>query len=211
MALKDFFTKRRTILLIIIVLFLIIIAVLIYLWQAYYKAPSNVILNQNLNQAGLPSVNAPLPFNTPNAGVLADVRSAETGVIITPAEQSAALFTAQSFAERFGTYSNQNGYKNFADLDIFMTTAFKKWVESYKTTLAKQNPDINTYYALVTKAISSDIQSYDAKTGKTEVLVKTLRQEFNKSTTNPKIYYQNLLLKLIKQDSQWMVDGAYWQ
>jgi len=214
MAIKEEFKKRKKIIWLIIILLLLIIAVLIYLFLTYFKQPSGVTtnLNANLNQAGLPA-QAPSPnvFNKPDLGVAAEIQGLNQKKVVSQTEKQNVLFVASSFVERFGSYSNQSNYKNFDELDVFMTASMQNWITRYKEELKAQNPDINTYYALETKAISTQINSLDEKAGKGEILVKTQRQEFNNTINNPRIFYQNILLNLVKVDQQWKINGAYWQ
>ena len=207
---------KKIIWLIIIILLLLIITAAVYLFLTYYKGiPRQINSNQNTNQIVAPQP-APVPpssFNKPNAGVLTDLQALNPNQeTISADSQNNLLFAATSFAERFGSYSNQSDYKNFAELDVFMTNTLSKWVNTtYIPQLKKKNSDTNIYYAIETKAISTQIQKMDETTGKSDVLIKTQRQEFNKTITNPRVFYQNILLNLIKQDNQWKVDGVYWQ
>ena len=40
---------------------------------------------------------------------------------------------------------------------------------------------------------------------------KTQRQEFQGVNTNPRVYYQDIVISLVKADNDWKVKGAYWQ
>jgi len=214
MAIKEELTKRKKIIWLIIILLLLIIAVLIYLFLTYFRQSSEVKtnLNANLNQAGLPAqVPGPNVFNKPDLGVAAEIQGLNQGKAVSETEKQNVLFVASSFVERFGSYSNQSNYKNLDELNVFMTASMQNWIIRYKEDLKKQNPDINTYYALETKAISTQVRSLDEKAGRGEILVKTQRQEFKNSITNPRIFYQDILLNLVKVDNQWKINGAYWQ
>jgi len=207
---------KRFIWLLIIILLLLILAAAIYLLLTYFKPASTnqVKVTGNVNTVVPPTVPpAAGSFNKPDSGVLADLQGMNPNQEnITPAQQTNLLFAASSFAERFGTYSNQSNYKNFDELKVFMTDSVAKWVTAtYIPQLKKQNPDLNTYYAIETKAISSQIRKMDQTAGKAEVMIKTQRQEFNKTITNPRVYYQDILLQLVMVDNQWKVDGVYWQ
>ena len=195
-----------------------IIAAIIYLLLVYFKVTPTtppVNLNANLNQeAALPDQPQPdlVTFNNTNSSVKADLQGLNNEVEeVNETEQVSVLLIAESFAERFGSYSNQSDYQNLDDLEIFMTESMNTWVESYKEDLKKQNPDINIYYAVETKAISNQVRVLDEEKGEAELLIKTQRQEFENDITNPAIFYQDILLKLVKADGQWKVQGAYWQ
>ncbi len=215
---KNKLTKnKRLIWLILLLLLLLIIAAIIYLVLVYFQAPPSTVVNtnnNNLNQiAVLPNGQTIMPseFNQPDSEVLLDLGgNVETEA--TQQNQANVLFVAQAFAERFGSYSNQSNYMNLDDLQSLMTTSMNNWVQqTYKDQLQKQNPNINTYYALETKAISSEVISLDETTGKAEIRIKTQRQEFKNDINNPRIFYQDIILNLVKQNDVWKVDGAFWQ
>jgi hypothetical protein len=215
--LREKVTKtKRIIWLIIILLLILIIASIIYLLLVYYKPATNNNLNENnTNQeATLPETppSALADFNKPNQEVLAGLVGNNPPETANNAkDKNEALVIATAFAERFGSYSNQGNFANLDDLSIFMTEAMKKWIATYKKDLIAQYPDFNTYYAIETKAISKQIKSIDEKAGTSEVVVKTQRQEFKVDLNNPRVYYQDILLKLVRADNQWKVNGAYWQ
>jgi hypothetical protein len=204
----DFDSKRRSrfILLIIIILLILALCFIIYYFY-FFKAitvsptnlnqSANINVAQNINLANLPAIIA--------------------NVNLTPEEQEVqknqneVLFFAMPFAERFGTFSNEGGFRNFEELKTLMTSLMANWVQnSYVPELVKKYPAVS-YYGIETKALSSDFKSLNEDQGKAQVLVKTQRIEFKGSPTSPRIFYQDIILNLVKSDNQWKVDGAYWQ
>lgn len=202
-------SKRNWIILLILLL-LLVIGIVLYLYFIYFAQPAQPI--ENINQAA--NVNATQNTNTNNN--TNTVSKLPPGFEnLTPQEQeqqkkeSEVLFFAMPFAERLGTYSNQSNFVNLDELEPLMTVAMNNWVQNtYKVDLQKKYAAMK-YYGIETKAISSDFNTIDES--KAEVLVKTQRSEYQDSPTNPKIFYQDILLKLVKQDNAWKVDGAYWQ
>jgi len=213
-TLQDVNKRKKFIWLILILLLLLIIAIVIYLLLPRYMPPVPVQtnVNVNINQPVTPAApTSPQAFNTANTGVLADLL-AQAGSQPNAEEQRTLLFTASAFAERFGSYSNQSGYKNLDELDVFMTASMKKYaLDTLKTQLEKQNSNLDVYYAIEAKAISTQVNNLNENTGTAEVLVKTQRQEFKNDITNPRIFYQDILLKIVKENNQWKVNGAFWQ
>lgn len=206
--------RRKSLRWLLILIILLILAILVYLFLFYFKpkpATNNVNINQNVNQTTSPNTPAASTFNTANPGVLSDLQAANGGQPTFQNEQNNAMLIASSFTERFGSFSNQGSFRNFQELDQFLTDAVKKWVTTYLDGLKKEHGNINVYYAIETKAITTKINSFDDKAGLAEIVVRTQRQEFNNTITNPRIFYQDLLLKMIKVDNQWKVNGAYWQ
>jgi len=119
---------------------------------------------------------------------------------------------ASPFAERFGSYNNQDASTNFVDLEFLMTDKMKKWVfETYIPQLKKSMPSLDHYFAVNTKALSNRIDSLDAAKGLATVTVGTQRQEIGDNNVQTKVYYQDAKVELQKVDAQWKVSGIFWQ
>lgn len=118
---------------------------------------------------------------------------------------------AGSFAERFGSYSNQSDYGNIRDLKLFMSSNMKEWADEYIQEAIVKNANTDIYYGITTKAVSKTIQLFDENGNRAEVLVKTQRRESTGSTTNAVNFYQNIIISFVKEKSAWKVDSAYWQ
>ncbi len=117
---------------------------------------------------------------------------------------------SKSFAERFGSFTNQSRYENFTDLRLFMTDSFASWTNSYVDNLKKQHSDSINFYGLTTTALSAEPVDFDEKGGSANILVKTERREITNQGEGAS-YYQNLELRFKKVGSEWLVDAAYWE
>lgn len=119
---------------------------------------------------------------------------------------------AGSFAERFGSFSNQSNYSNILNLKIFMSEQMKIWSDSYVAQQrAKQNID-DIYYGITTRAIYKELIDYDEDVGRARVRVSTRRREATISTGNvSNVFNQDIEIKFIKEKGIWKVDSAYWQ
>lgn len=118
---------------------------------------------------------------------------------------------ASSFAERFGSFSNQSDYKNISDLKPYMTVKMKKWADSYIAE-NRANGVSNIYYGIITKSVTYEYLSYDDDMGSAEIVVKARRREsvgISSNTTN--VFYQDIKISLIKENGAWKIDSAYWQ
>lgn len=121
------------------------------------------------------------------------------------AKEVAIKNTAINFTERFGSYSAAANFANFEELKPFSTPMVAQWLDQYKAQLlAKQGAD---FVGVTTKAVSTKIISSSETVA--SVLVSTQRLETNK--TEQKTTYKDMLVKLVWQNNQWLVDGAYWQ
>lgn len=118
---------------------------------------------------------------------------------------------AEPFVERFGSYNNQGDYNNFFDLDFFMTTALRQWVnEKYIPQLKQSSPSIDTYFAVNTRVLSTNIELLDDANGKATLLISTQRQEVGAGNIQQKLYYQDARVELIKEGSDWKISALYW-
>lgn len=112
---------------------------------------------------------------------------------------------SMSFAERFGSFSNQSDYGNFTDLNILMTDNMKEWADKSVEDLEAKATS-TAYYGIKTTALTYEVKNFDDNSGKAEILVGTQRQENNNSS-----YIQNIDLNLVKVNGDWLFDKAYWQ
>ena len=117
---------------------------------------------------------------------------------------------ARSFAERFGSYSNQSDYGNITDFYDFMSSDMKEWADSYVNNLKSNTAYSGTYYGITTKAlIEPVINSFNPNSGQVEVIAKTQREEVS-SSNESKIFDQDIKIIFIKENGNWLVDEATW-
>ena len=116
---------------------------------------------------------------------------------------------AGSFAERFGSYSNQSGFSNLSDLEIFMSQRMRKWAANYIDDHRQSVPEI--YYGITTKAIAETINEFDEDGGRASVAVQTRRREASGTTSNyTQAFNQDITITFIKEMGAWKVDSANW-
>ncbi len=141
----------------------------------------------------------------------AEVISHKSEVItLTPDQQDAAAVTslARSFAELFGTYSNQGAPFSGTRMEDIATTAFQQW---FKTAWPKLQASLKgaSYHGLTTRAISVELKSHDPVGGKAVLVVQTQQEEaIGEKRT---IQYRKLELQAVRDSSGWRVDQAVWQ
>jgi hypothetical protein len=118
---------------------------------------------------------------------------------------------AAAFAERYGSYSNQSGYKNIDELDILMTAKMSEWSKKYIAELKRKGTANAVYYGINTKAISTAVNTFDKASAVAEVLVKTQRTSSTAAPNNSKTFYQDIIIGFEKENDIWKVSRAYWQ
>lgn len=117
---------------------------------------------------------------------------------------------ALPFVERFGSYSNQSNFANLDDLMPFMTAQMQKWAKDKITSSQNSAPPV-LYKGVTTKALSQTVVSMDEQKGSAQIKVSTQRKELIGTSTNFKVYNQDVLITFSKEDSAWLVDSAVWQ
>lgn len=126
-------------------------------------------------------------------------------------EREKVVKTALAFAERFGSYSNQSNFGNITDLRLSMTDKMRNWADQYIAENEKNNSYNNTYQGMVTKAISSDVENFNQETGNAELTVHTQRIASSGDFSQTDVYYEDIIIKMVRENGFWKVDSAYWQ
>lgn len=118
---------------------------------------------------------------------------------------------AASFVERYGSYSNQSGYANIRDLEIFMSGAMKIWAESYIEQTRNQNTPTDIYYGIITKAVVVETKNFDENSGQANFLVKTQRKESIGVGANARTFQQDASVSMVKESGVWKVSKVKWE
>lgn len=192
---------------IIIVIFsLVLIAGIIYIIFFYKFSPAAepVATEQPATQQAAPAATSETPAEPAGAQPAQPLKKAGIN------EEDLARM-ASSFAERYGSFSNQSDYGNIRDLQIFMTESMKNWSDNYINDARSKKGDTSIYYGIITKAVSTTVNKYDSDTGQAEILVKTQRRESTGVSGNSSTFYQDIIIKYLRENGVWRVDGVYWQ
>lgn len=147
-----------------------------------------------------------------NVSVTAPSGAAEGGTAtVTPAVSAATTVEAmaRSFAERFGSYSNQGNFENLTDLYPFMTAKMQAWAENFIAKNKTQTTAAVEYLGVTTKALSTKIVKQEKN--KIIVTVSASRRESTATQINSKIYMQDLQLVFVKDRDLWKVDEVGWK
>ena len=114
---------------------------------------------------------------------------------------------AKNFAERYGSFSNQNDYENLENLETFMT---KKMIEETSEFVTKQRrliPDNAEYYGITTQVLTVDTESFDEEGGSMVVLLTTRRAESDIAAGTNEAFEQNARVTFKKEGDRWLVDA----
>ncbi len=120
-------------------------------------------------------------------------------------EKELLIKKALSFADKFGTYSNQSDFGNLKDLKPLMTEQMQNWVDGQKNNFSTEK-----YYGIITKAVSAEFQDFDDSNNVVKILLKTRRKEFLEDAGEQEVFNQDLILTFKKTNKEWKVDSAFW-
>ena len=121
----------------------------------------------------------------------------------TEAQQNGAKQIAKIFAERYGSYSNENDYQNI--LEVKEISSVSMWTELSKLMQNKQNA--SSYFGVTTRGATMKLTKWSDSAA--SVTVSTVRAETqNGKTTNKE---QDAKVTLIKIGKEWLVDSFSWQ
>lgn len=190
--------RKVLIIAIIIVALLLVALAIILMFFLPKKTPAN--LNGNVNAAVNVNkvVNVPLNVNVVKPQVKQEDQT-----------KSELSRIATSFAERYGSYSNQSNFENITSLQVYMTDSMKNWSSQFIKS-NKQNALASAiYYGITTKAISTKLDNFTDK--EADFTITTQRKEATGTTDNAKIYYQDISIKFAKEQGVWKVEEAEWQ
>jgi len=202
--------KRKLIGILIIIVGLIALIGIIYLifFYNFTTRPGEVSQDRELVQQTEVVQTEEQPARLPTKPIITAKTSQPSQ---TEVGQEDLLRMASAFAERFGSYSNQSDYGNIRDLKIFMSSTMQDWADSFIDQARAKKSESSIYYGITTKAIAQEVIKFDEDLGQAEVLVKTQRREAIGTTSNTTVFYQDIVIKFVRQKGIWKVDGAYWR
>ncbi|MBU0879587.1 hypothetical protein KKH00_02115, partial [Patescibacteria group bacterium] len=118
---------------------------------------------------------------------------------------------ASAFAERFGSFSNQSDYENIRDLRLFMSFKMQTWADNYISQAQASHQQTAIYYGITTKAITTEVKQFNSESGQAEILIKNQRKEATGTTVNASTFYQDIIIKFVREKGAWKIDSAIWQ
>ncbi len=202
--------NNKTGVLVIFILGFFIIAATVYyvfFFSEADKSPKEVDTNNSSE-----IVDGTKIIKNPKQELTEIIRPTVTKKIDTPLGQANLERMARSFAERFGSFSNQSNFSNISDLKMVMSGNMQVWANSYIEKNTKNNVANEVYYGLTTKALSTEVKSFNNQGGEAVIIVDTRRREAMGATNNASnLFNQKILITFVKENQAWRVDSAYWQ
>ncbi len=190
------FTKK-----ILILVVVILIGVGLWAFWTFFSEPSTLEISNNTTvDQPIKKIIKPIPTSKPEAVVKKEVKKVSPEEIL----QTNLVKVASDFVERFGSYSNHNSYENIKDLQFAMTESM--WNNVQPKPSIKSTPK---YSGMTTKVITSNIIKSDNTLAKVDIA--TQRQEFKEGSAQPRVFYQNVLVTLVKDNTSWKIDNIEWK
>jgi len=117
---------------------------------------------------------------------------------------------AASFIERYGTYSNQSGYNNITDLNLFMSRSLRAWADNFIAQRNNEIEDNSIYYGITTKSVVIETVDFDDLSGTAVFSIKTQRQEAVGGPNNIRSFQQDAEVEMLKESGVWKVNKVNW-
>jgi hypothetical protein len=114
---------------------------------------------------------------------------------------------SKTFAERYGSYSNESDFANIKDVLVLMTDAFVEQTEAFM----QEARAGSEYYGVTTRVISMEVVEQNDEEGFATIQVTTQREEASGSPQNSSIFYQDLIIELVHVEGEWKISNASWQ
>lgn len=122
-------------------------------------------------------------------------------------KQASLESLAQTFTERYGSYSGESDFGNVKDVLPLMSAAFAARSEAM---IASGSSSSGGYYGMTTNVLNVTVDAMDETAGVAVVSVNTQRVEATGSAQNTEVSYQTLVLDFVREDDAWKVDAANW-
>jgi len=193
---------NRKLLLIIIIVLALTVAVLA--WLVFFRPTAAPPTNQPL------APTSPVVTNSEEPAASGDIIGEEPvnrNAPAAPADPALVVrVLAMSFAERYGTYSNDANFQNLRDLVSIITDSFRAELDNIITVGTGASP---SYHGVISHAVLAEVQQMTDSSA--AVKVTTQRQESFSRLGEPQLSYETLAVELEKVGNGWLVNKAEWE
>ena len=192
--------NKKLIGIILIIISLLIGLALIYFWFFYNPAP------QQAQETKTTTSTTPVVTTTVSQPVVVLPKPKDmTPAPATELSEESARQVAGSFAELFGSYSNQGDLSRLDDLKFYVTPAYLERISKLSGSI---NDNYTVYSGHTARAIATQILIMEES--RAVMMITTMRFDINADGTQ-RSYNQNIKVELVKSARSWKVDNAVWQ
>lgn len=179
----------------IIVLILVLIGVVFLFLASKKEAKKPPVTNVSItNQEVAPVVNQPVAKT--------EELTAEEKITLLKNELK---LKARNFIERYSSFSTDARFANLKELKDEMTDKLWRETESYIS--SKEKEPIQEFYSITTRVLN--VKEIFFSENEAKYLILTQRQEKKGTTEN--VFYQEVELKMVKENNVWKIDEVKWQ
>lgn len=114
---------------------------------------------------------------------------------------------ARNFAERYGSFSNQNDFENLENLAGFMSTDFNDQTEAFVNARRILEDPNAPYYGITTKVVSVKTGEFNEEAGHMVVNFITRRTETDVAAGTTRTFDQDAQLVFVREDDRWLVNS----
>jgi len=193
-------TKKISAILIIII-FLVVMIGLVYFMFFYTPSEPNATMEKQVVNSQPDAVQTVIQEPVAQTKVISNQ-------IIGEAELKKI---SASFVERYGSYSNQSGYKNIKELNVFMSKSMQSWASNYIEQTLSSNSDTSVYYGITTKAVVVETVEFSDELSSASFIVYAQRVENFGSNGSQRSFQQKATVDMIKEDGTWKVNRVVWE
>lgn len=111
---------------------------------------------------------------------------------------------ATSFVERFGSYSTDNDFQNVLDAKALATAAMDLRLDQLMDVSAANT----NFYGVSTYVITQEVIAEDDDG--TTFIMTTQREEAFDTPANTSTRYQDITVRVIRENGEWLVDDYIW-
>lgn len=183
----------RRLIIVLIVFAALVIPTVILLFVVDRNPGLQNIVHQVTNTNGASNGNVNQPTTNTNA-------SADNP------DQTAVIYVSRNFAETFGSGNNENDFAHLVAAKIWGTQNFNQFLDR-TITQGRLTEPTTPYHSFITKAVVIDVTKLAATTAAATIDTQRVELLDDKET----VYYQKLLIDLVKVGDDWKVNAAFWQ
>lgn len=148
----------------------------------------------------------PQPTPTSTAGSEAALPPQPTAPVAPQPGQTGAVVAARVWAERFASWSNDDGFTNLQQLHGQSTEQVRSFLATYRQQLQQRYPLEQGYRGVTGRALSPVLGSYSPDAAEVSVAMQLAES----TSTVPTVYNRTLDLRLVRGDGAWLVDFVKW-
>lgn len=129
-----------------------------------------------------------------------------TGPVEPQPERTGAAVAARVWAERFASWSNEDGFSNLRLLASQSTPTVQDFLVTYRQQMQQRYPLEQGYHGVTGRALSPVVDSLAGDSAQVSVAMQLAES----TSTVPTVYNRTLELRLVRSGEGWLVDFVKW-